>query len=51
MVSFHSPEPIKKCDAGHVQCCDRVAPANDPVVKSLLGLQGVVVEGVNILVG
>ena len=48
---FLSPEPISQCTTGRAQCCQSVHKATDPVSKTLLGIVGVVVEGVNVLVG
>ncbi|RDX51667.1 fungal hydrophobin [Lentinus brumalis] len=39
------------CSTGSIQCCDSVSKASDPTTSVLLGLLGVVVQGVDVLVG
>ncbi|KAI0065201.1 fungal hydrophobin [Artomyces pyxidatus] len=39
------------CSTGPVQCCNTVEPASAPSVAALLGLLGVVLQGVDVLVG
>ncbi|KAI0360649.1 fungal hydrophobin [Trametes cingulata] len=39
------------CSTGPIQCCNSVASASDPVGSLLLGLLGIVVEGVDVLLG
>ena len=46
-----SPEPISQCNTGDAQCCDSTQKATDPAAANLLGLLGVVVQGVDVLVG
>jgi hypothetical protein len=48
---YHSAEPISQCNTGDAQCCNTVTSATDPSATALLGLLGVVVEGVDVLVG
>ncbi|KIJ27679.1 hypothetical protein M422DRAFT_190701, partial [Sphaerobolus stellatus SS14] len=37
--------------SGDAQCCNRATSATDPAVAAVLGLLGVVVQGVDVLVG
>ncbi|TFK87822.1 fungal hydrophobin, partial [Polyporus arcularius HHB13444] len=46
-----STEPAGSCSTGPIQCCDSVQSASDPVTSLLLGLLGIVVQGVDVLVG
>jgi Fungal hydrophobin len=46
-----SPIPIKQCNTGHAQCCDSVTHPTEPQAAAMLGLLGVVVQGVDVLVG
>ncbi|KAI0826600.1 fungal hydrophobin [Trametes gibbosa] len=39
------------CSTGPIQCCDSVQKASDPAVAGLLSLLGIVVEGLDVLVG
>ncbi|KAI0693524.1 fungal hydrophobin [Cerioporus squamosus] len=39
------------CSTGPIQCCNSVKEASDPATSALLGLLGVVVQGVDVLVG
>ncbi|TFK80850.1 fungal hydrophobin [Polyporus arcularius HHB13444] len=43
--------PADKCSTGNLQCCNQVQEANDPATSVLLALIGVVVQGVDVLVG
>ncbi|EJF60582.1 fungal hydrophobin-domain-containing protein [Dichomitus squalens] len=47
------PEPTSACTTGSIQCCDstEAVSATDPDAAAILGLLGVVVEGVDVLVG
>ncbi|OJT07045.1 Fruiting body protein SC3 [Trametes pubescens] len=40
-----------KCSTGPIQCCNQVQKATDPTASALLSLLGVVVQGVDVLVG
>ncbi|RPD65512.1 fungal hydrophobin [Lentinus tigrinus ALCF2SS1-7] len=44
-------EPASSCSTGPVQCCDSVQKASDPTAAGLLALLGIVVQGVDVLVG
>ncbi|KAJ3863228.1 hydrophobin 2 [Lentinula novae-zelandiae] len=44
-------EPASSCSTGDLQCCNTVEPASSPSASELLGLLGIVVQGVNVLVG
>jgi len=46
-----TPEPISQCNTGDAQCCNSATSATDPTAAGLLGLLGVVVQGVDVLVG
>ncbi|KIJ43462.1 hypothetical protein M422DRAFT_169939, partial [Sphaerobolus stellatus SS14] len=37
--------------SGNAQCCNSTAKATDPAATKILGLLGVVVQGVDVLVG
>ncbi|TBU28464.1 fungal hydrophobin [Dichomitus squalens] len=39
------------CSTGAIQCCNSVQSASDPAASLLLGLLGIVVQGVDVLVG
>ncbi|CDO70108.1 hypothetical protein BN946_scf184806.g35 [Trametes cinnabarina] len=39
------------CSTGPIQCCQSVGKADDPVMGLLLGLLGIVVDGVDALLG
>lgn len=45
------PIPISQCDTGDAHCCNSIEPAKSPMVATLLGLLGVVVQGVDVQVG
>ncbi|KAI0738361.1 fungal hydrophobin [Daedaleopsis nitida] len=44
-------EPPSSCSTGPIQCCDSTANASDPAAAGLLSLLGIVVQGVDVLVG
>ncbi|KAL7284173.1 hypothetical protein ACG7TL_001455 [Trametes sanguinea] len=44
-------ETAGDCSTGPIQCCNSVQSASDPVASLLLGLLGIVVEGVDVLLG
>jgi len=46
-----TPEPISQCNTGDAQCCDSATSATDPAAAGVLSLIGVVVQGVDVLVG
>ncbi|KAI0746813.1 fungal hydrophobin-domain-containing protein [Daedaleopsis nitida] len=50
-----APQPTSgsqgSCSTGPLQCCNQVQSATDPATSALLGLLGVVVQGVDVLVG
>ncbi|KAI8970901.1 fungal hydrophobin-domain-containing protein [Trametes punicea] len=39
------------CSTGSIQCCQTVGDASDPTFSLILGLLGIVVDGVNVLLG
>ncbi|KAI0826594.1 fungal hydrophobin-domain-containing protein [Trametes gibbosa] len=39
------------CSTGPIQCCNSVQSASDPVSSLLLGLLGIVVDGLDVLLG
>ncbi|KAI0764929.1 fungal hydrophobin-domain-containing protein [Fomes fomentarius] len=46
-----TPTSAGSCNTGPVQCCDSVQSASSPNAADLLGLLGIVVQGVDVLVG
>ncbi|GJE95854.1 fungal hydrophobin [Phanerochaete sordida] len=46
-----APTSVSSCSTGPIQCCDSVQKASSPAAANLLGLLGIVVEGVDALVG
>ncbi|KIJ33018.1 hypothetical protein M422DRAFT_265047 [Sphaerobolus stellatus SS14] len=46
-----SSEPISQCNTGDAQCCNSDSSASNPSAAALLGLLGIVVQGVDVLVG
>lgn len=48
---IYSSIPISQCNTGDAQCCNSVTKASDPSTAALLGLLGIVVQGVDVLVG
>ena len=46
-----SSTPASSCSTGDLQCCNTVTGANDPAATTILGLLGIVVQGVDVLVG
>ncbi|KAL5514033.1 hypothetical protein ACEPAG_2794 [Sanghuangporus baumii] len=42
---------MAQCDTSPVQCCDSVQNAGSPDIASLLGLLGIVVQGVDVPIG
>ncbi|RPD65520.1 fungal hydrophobin [Lentinus tigrinus ALCF2SS1-7] len=44
-------EPAGDCSTGPIQCCDSVEEASSPDASKFLGLLGIVVQGVDVLVG
>jgi len=46
-----TPEPISQCNTGDAQCCTSTTQATSPAATNLLGLLGIVVQGVDVLVG
>ncbi|KAH9849352.1 fungal hydrophobin-domain-containing protein [Lenzites betulinus] len=39
------------CSTGSLQCCQSVGGASDPVIGVILGLLGIVIDGVDVLLG
>lgn len=53
-VTATAPGPTSTagvCDSGAVQCCNQVTDSDDPVVGVLLGLLGIVLDGITGLIG
>ncbi|RPD65515.1 fungal hydrophobin [Lentinus tigrinus ALCF2SS1-7] len=46
-----TPIPSSKCSTGNLQCCNQTQKANNPATSLLLALLGIVVQGVDALVG
>jgi hypothetical protein len=46
-----TPISIIQCKTGDAQCCNSVVNSNNPAATSLLGLLGIVVQGVDVSVG
>ncbi|KAE9407605.1 hydrophobin 2 [Gymnopus androsaceus JB14] len=44
-------EPASSCSTGDLQCCETTESATDPTAAGLLALLGIVVQGVDVLVG
>lgn len=42
---------VSECNTGSIQCCDSLSSSSNPVTGLLLGLLGVVVEGINVPIG
>ncbi|KAL5514050.1 hypothetical protein ACEPAG_2811 [Sanghuangporus baumii] len=54
ILAVATPAPVpaeNQCNTGALQCCDSVQQADSPAASQLLGLLGVVVQGVDALVG
>ncbi|EJF60591.1 hydrophobin-315 [Dichomitus squalens] len=45
------PEPTSSCSTGAIQCCESMTKARYPTATKILGLLGIVVEGLDVLVG
>ncbi|THH11957.1 hypothetical protein EW146_g7871 [Bondarzewia mesenterica] len=43
--------PASQCNTGDLQCCNTVESASAPSAATLLGLLGIVLQGVDVLVG
>ncbi len=43
--------PVSQCNTGQLLCCDSSENANSPAAQGLLGLLGIVIEGVTGLLG
>ncbi|TBU59270.1 fungal hydrophobin [Dichomitus squalens] len=50
-VSAPAPTGGDTCSTGPIQCCNSVGSASDPAFSGILGLLGIVLEGVEALVG
>ncbi|KAE9407603.1 hydrophobin 2 [Gymnopus androsaceus JB14] len=44
-------EPASSCTTGPIQCCASTESATDPTAAGILSLLGIVVQGVDVLVG
>ncbi|OCH89174.1 fungal hydrophobin [Obba rivulosa] len=44
-------EPANQCTTGPIQCCDSTETSSSPAAANLLGLLGIVLEGVDVLLG
>ena len=44
-------EPASSCSTGALQCCDQVGSSLDPNIANVLAGLGVVLQGVDLLVG
>ena len=52
LLAVATPTPqAGQCNTGPIQCCNSVQTAGSSGIAPLLGLLGVVVQGVNALVG
>lgn len=43
--------PESQCNTGDIQCCNSVQSSSSPAAAGLLGLLGIVLEGVNVPIG
>ncbi|KAI0717357.1 hydrophobin [Cerioporus squamosus] len=43
--------PASECSTSNLQCCNQMQNANDPAMTTLLSVLGIVVQGVDVLVG
>jgi hypothetical protein len=50
-LALLSPIPISQCNTGNAQCCNSATQATSPAAKTQLGLLGLVVQGVDVLLG
>ncbi len=50
-VTATSTQPVSQCNTGSIQCCNQVESSNAPGVGIILGLLGIVLDGVEVLVG
>ncbi|KAI0330327.1 fungal hydrophobin [Cubamyces sp. BRFM 1775] len=50
-VSPPAPTGGNTCSTGPIQCCQSVGKASDPAFNALLGLLGIVLSGVDALMG
>ncbi|KIJ38674.1 hypothetical protein M422DRAFT_176246 [Sphaerobolus stellatus SS14] len=46
-----TPISICQCNTGEAQCCDTVQSASAPAASLITGLLGIVISGVDVLVG
>ncbi|KAM5537116.1 hypothetical protein V8D89_009262 [Ganoderma adspersum] len=46
-----SPEPTSSCTTGPIQCCGSIQSPTDHDASAILGLLGIVIEGLDVLVG
>ncbi|KAJ4470025.1 hydrophobin 2 [Lentinula edodes] len=44
-------EPASNCSTGDLQCCNTVESSSSPGAAAILGLLGIVLQGVDVLVG
>ncbi|KAI5121526.1 hypothetical protein M0805_002586 [Coniferiporia weirii] len=42
---------VSQCNTGNLQCCQSTESSSDPVTSLLLGLLGIVLEGINVPIG
>jgi len=46
-----TPQPVNQCTTGNTQCCNSVQSSNSMAASALLGLLGVVIQGVEANIG
>ncbi|KIM44267.1 hypothetical protein M413DRAFT_25697 [Hebeloma cylindrosporum] len=46
-----APIPASRCNTGNMHCCDALERSDGSVAGTILGLLGVVIQGVGVLVG
>ena len=50
-VATPTPQSSGQCNTGPVQCCQSTSSASDPATATLLGLLGIVAQGVDVPIG
>ncbi|KAL5533863.1 SC3_1 [Sanghuangporus baumii] len=50
-VATPTPQSVSQCNTGELQCCNSVQSSSSDAISALLGLLGVVLQGVDVPVG